>query len=421
MPNNRLVQALDKLEPELRVNIRFPVSDGQAAVRGLFSIRNSVDVLAEGEKKPDMTEQSEAISSFLNPSPDEFHDDCRTFSVSGVPVAAEGGPLLDGKETSEPLKHSTTYRDFAVSGCKPLMLATRETYANLPDELSAGRLHNFDVCRTHAWFVQHKITGKVRVASSRCGFRWCPLCIKTRRYVITQAVSAWLKSKKRPKFLTLTLKHSESSLTEQIDNLYKFFKTLRRRPWFKKRLYGGIWFFQVKKSESDELWHPHLHIVFDGRYLDHDELKQYWREITHTSSIVDIRAIKCPAKAAKYVARYAAAPCNLSDLDIARRVEIVLALHSRRICGTFGNAKVIKLSPGPPPDAEEWQYVGSFFDVIRGAEIYDENREIFDAWKSGEPCPVRTIEPPPPKEFIDSNSENSPEPFRQYLLDFYER
>ena len=105
--------------------------------------------------------------------------------------------------------------------------AVRRVYAVVGTGDPESRLKQYDACRSVAWFVRHNVSGKIRVASSRCGLRWCPLCVKSRRFAIVQSVSKWMTQVKQPKFLTLTLKHSNAPLPHQIDSLYKAFKELK--------------------------------------------------------------------------------------------------------------------------------------------------------------------------------------------------
>lgn len=358
-------------------------------------------------KKTDMTKTR---CNLLSNSP--------SLSNSAVGVAGRRVPQVHQEETSGQPQSLSSYRSFITSGCTRQIAAARLAYDGLNDLKADSRLLSFDSCRTNAWFVRHKVTGEIRVASKRCGLRWCPLCIRTRRFVITAVVAGWLRTADRPKFLTLTLKHNTAPLEKQVSSLYGFFKELKRRPWFKKRLKGGIWFFQVKLSESDGLWHPHLHILFEGKFLPHAELSQKWKEITHGSSVVDIRSVKNPKKVAEYVARYAAAPCDLADLDSERALDVVRALFGRRIVGTFGTGRSIKLTVMPPDDAADWEYMESFSIVMRNAVIGSvDDVVIVTCWRSGESCPILPAKPPP-EPMRAGILIAEPEQFRQAYLPF---
>lgn len=336
-------------------------------------------------------------------------------------IGGADGPSLDSEETSEHPQTAGSYRSFLISGMLKQIIAARNITAHVGTGAQESRLKAFDNCRTNAWFVRHRTTGKVRVASARCHQRWCPLCIKTKRFVITQNVSKWMEPVVQPKFLTLTLKHSSADLSSQIDALYSFWKEMRRRPWFKKRVFGGVWFFQVKMSASDGLWHPHLHILFQGRFLNHDELSKLWKSITHGSSIVDVRAVKNRKKAVEYVARYAAAPAELSDLPHHKAIELVTSLHNRRICGAFGLAKGIKFVSSLPDDAIEWVKLGNFKQIFQGAQYNLIDEEIVKCWKDGTFCSVIPPEPPPVPKQSEIVTPDDVTSYKQLLLEFYER
>ena len=138
-------------------------------------------------------------------------------ALPGVPS------LLDSKETTQHacMKHS--YREFLISGDRQAIAAARALYEQIDARDGKHRTIKFNTCRSFARFVRHKQTGEIRVASSRCKLRWCPLCRRSDRYIITQSVKSWLESGVKGKFLTLTLKHSKAPLSEQIDRLYKSF------------------------------------------------------------------------------------------------------------------------------------------------------------------------------------------------------
>jgi hypothetical protein len=345
---------------------------------------------------------------------DYTSSDCPVPDFPGL-IADGGavGPSLDRQETSEQSEDVSSYRHFITSGCRKQITAARKVYEALDDDKAENRLAAFNSCRSSAYFVRHAKTGKVRVVSSRCGQRWCPLCIRVKSYIIQQSVSAWLKTTPMPKFLTLTLKHTNAPLENQIDALYKAWKELRRVPFFKKRIKGGIWFFQVKISKADGMWHPHIHILCEGRFVEHAELKKMWSKITHGSDIVDIRSVKNPKKVADYVARYAAAPCTLSELDHNDALACVKALHSRRICGTFGTGRKIKLTPKPPEDAKDWIFVGSWSSVINQEYSNQDMAEVIRAWKTGDACSYVPPEPPPMFDAAEKSIKAEPEPFRQ--------
>jgi hypothetical protein len=242
-----------------------------------------------------------------------------------------------------------------------------------------------DSCRRRAWFVRHKETGQVRVVSNACRLRWCPLCSRAHQNLIEHNVKDWLKEAKQPKFLTLTLKHTEAQLAHQVDNLYRFFLRFRRLKEIRKSLHGGVWFFQIKRSESDYLWHPHLHCIIDADYMPHALLSKLWLRTTIGSSVVDIRSVKDDDTIAEYVARYCARPSELKHLGQFDCYELISSMHGRRLCGTWGTAKSIQLTAKCDPDKLAWTRVGDWSYVINMLNDDENARKIFNAWRTNTP------------------------------------
>lgn len=288
-------------------------------------------------------------------------------------------------ETTGHITMPSTYRQHSTSHCIEEVEATRAVYASFDDRAAERRLGSFDTCRHRSWFVRNEDTGMVRVATKSCKLRWCPLCAKKRQWFLVEQVRPWAESVDRLKFLTLTLKHSDAPLRQQIDNLYKFFQKFRKLKYLRDHLYGGIWFFQIKKSERSGQWHPHLHCLIEADYMPHAKLSQLWQRTTLGSTIIDIRPAGDAAKVAEYVGRYSARPSTLADLEQSDRVEVVQALHGRRLMGVWGTARDMALTMKKPDDADQWKYVGQWI-TVHGVLDYDENaRKIFNAWRKDEP------------------------------------
>lgn len=303
---------------------------------------------------------------------------------------------LDTLETSVDSRPPESYRKFCISNCKPEYDATSEAIA-VKDEIDGtNRLKAFNDCRTGAWFARNVVTGKVKVLSSSCKNRWCPMCASTRRWFLSQQVSEWLTSAKDPKFLTLTLKHTRYPLDDQIQKLYDSFKKYRKLKDFKKHVKGGVWFFQIHKAKSDNLWHCHLHCVLDAEWMDKYKLSAAWEVITQDSKIVNIKEVKDPEKMSEYVARYAARPSMLAGLEEPDRLELMTCLHGRRLVGTWGTARAISLRPAKPPDSEDWKHVGYFSTVVAMLGSDSRADSIWQAYKNDseipEDCNLRDIE-----------------------------
>lgn len=289
---------------------------------------------------------------------------------------------LDTLETSGDSRPPESYRKYCITHCQDEYQASLDAYADFDLEDGKSRVVTLEQCRTGAYFVRNRKTAKVKVLSSSCHLRWCPMCSATRRWFLTQQVSDWLTTVRQQKFLTLTVQHYEEPLQKQIDFLYESFKKFRKTKFIKNHVRGGIWFFQIHRAKSDGLWHPHLHCVIDAAWMDKFKISATWEFVTKTSKIINIKEVKNADSMAEYVARYAARPSLLSHLDVPSRYELLQALHGRRLVGTWGNARSITLRPSKPPDADDWVKVGYYRKVIWTMDTDPRARSIWTAFKN---------------------------------------
>lgn len=291
--------------------------------------------------------------------------------------------LLDTQVTSDHPPDSITFHDWKASLNPAQYQRAAQVYSFIDSRDSTKRYERFRECRTTAWFARHRDTGHVRVLSNGCKLRWCPLCANGTRAYISGQVLDWIKHQPQPKFMTLTLRHSAAPLGHQVDSLYKYFRQLKKTGLWRKNVAGGIWFFQLKLSKADCLWHPHLHLLLNSSYIRQNLLSALWRKITKLSCIVDIRAVKDSRKAAEYVARYCSQSADLVPMPFNYAVDCVTELHGRRLCGTFGSARSYSLRISKPTDTHLWQNVGSWWTVTRSHQSDPNARDIWKAWREG--------------------------------------
>ena len=298
---------------------------------------------------------------------------------------------LDPIETSASRKIPETYAEEYCRQHRPQYVAAHELYSSVFNDHGTAIAHRLHECRTRAWFTRHRETGEVRVAANACGLRWCPMCGNARKQYIRGQIKTWLKSADSPKFLTLTLKHTTAPLASQIEHIYRSWRTLRARKEFKARVRGGFWMFEIKKSKDNQTWHPHLHAILDATYIPHAMIRTLWLAITLTSEIVDIRAVTDPLRAAAYVAKYATKPASLEYLKPQSREEVYKALHGRRLCGTWGTLRSVRLTIPPRTDLDDWEQLGSWRDVTERAGYDIVYRRVWDAWLRRQPLPLEHV------------------------------
>lgn len=294
---------------------------------------------------------------------------------------------LDTEETTQHSPTSASYHDYLVTLNPDRYHTAAESYAFLDGRDGTNKADRITSCRSRAWFARNLSTHKVRVLANACRLRWCPLCADATKRLIAKNTLEWLRHQAHAKMLTLTLRHSNAPLAHQVSSLYRFFARFRRQRLLRHNVNGGIWFFQITFSESDQQWHPHLHVAMNSNYISQKDLSELWNRVTGGSYIVDIRQIRNPKKSAEYVARYCSGPCDLTSLDFPQRIELIDALHGRRVCGTFGSAKDLTLRTEKPADRSQWRNVGSFWAVFHMRHTDTNAALIWKAWRFNGPLP----------------------------------
>lgn len=232
---------------------------------------------------------------------------------------------------------------------------------------SVQTLANFDACGSTAVSQWSAKLGRRRLSAYYCHCRHCEPCARSK----ANKIAANLKNKLAAdrgrdfRFITLTLKHTDTPLLDQIKRLFASFKKLRlTKPW-KESQRGGAFMLEVKHDGHS--WHPHLHAVVQGRFVDKVTLSGLWHKVTGDSFIVDIRKIDRGEDAAHYVTKYITKSTNdgvWSNPNLA--AEWVIASRGLRTCNTFGSWRKFPLLD-VDNDPKDWVAEDSLVNLIRRA------------------------------------------------------
>lgn len=229
------------------------------------------------------------------------------------------------------------------------------------------RLQRMMQCGANAWVYARKDGGKHRVQCCYCHDRLCKACGAQRSRRIVQSLCGAMKDRDC-RFVTLTLRHTQTPLCDQITRLYSCFVNLRRHQLWKKHVKGGAAFCEVKRSARDGKWHVHLHMVIEGTWIAQRLLSSAWLAVTGDSHVVDVRPIPHADRVASYISKYATKPIDASVIDNAESLdEAIIALRGRRLCTTFGSWRGTELDPECAPDESEWTLIGRLDAVCRAA------------------------------------------------------
>jgi len=242
------------------------------------------------------------------------------------------------------------------------------------------RFVRFCRCGSAAWVVKHP--GKpfeYKVMSDYCHDRFCLPCAAIRARTIAGNLAAALEGQ-QVRFVTLTLRSEPGDpLSPLLDRLHYCFARLRRHQWWASRVDGGICILEVKYVATSRRWHPHLHLLVQGRYLPQPELAALWLKYTQDSYIVDVRMVRGTGLLTHYVTKYVAKPGDYTTLHSPLLLlEMVKSLQGRRLCSTFGHWRGFRLLDRG--EAVGWLFVDTLAGIFWAArEGDDEARRILHA------------------------------------------
>lgn len=286
------------------------------------------------------------------------------------------------KKTSEQSPRDRQNRGYVfrkhLAACDRLELWLR---MRCPDEKLKTRAL---ACGTDAWIDQSPSTGRFRLRCNRCNWRCCPLC-RVRwgmgvRDKINFAVAAVPAD--RRKLATFTLRSSNAPLADSVKNLWQAFRRLRQRTFWKKAVSGSIAVLEVTLNANTGQWHPHLHVILDAAYMDQKALSREWLQVTLTSKIVDIRALRSFTEVAKYVTKYLLKATELpASASAAQEDELYGLFRKARFVRYAGTLRPQKgEEPWRPEYPTDWHPYKPLAAVLAGIVLDDpEAQQVLDA------------------------------------------
>lgn len=177
-----------------------------------------------------------------------------------------------------------------------------------------------------------------------CHDRFCPICARKRSAEKASLLSLQVKEALEQhggasvRFLTLTLVNPPlGELKEALDLLQASWRKLRRTKYFRERVLGGFLSLEITYNSKTRTWHPHLHVLLIGRFIEQGWLADTWEKYTG-ARIVDIRRTGNLDKQVKEVVKYVTKLTEDSDIfsEVGVFYELQKVLHGRRTISTFG-------------------------------------------------------------------------------------
>jgi Replication protein len=231
------------------------------------------------------------------------------------------------------------------------------------------QMEAFEHCGSGMHVMYSPSLKRWKLAANYCHSRHCVPCAKAKAAKIAANMQAQMARRKNAKFrfVTLTLRHVNMPLADQLRRLYASFGKLRKMGIWKRSQTGGVATLEVKWSPTTRLWHPHLHVITEGNFIDQRDLSEAWLKITGDSNIVDVRSINKDRDVAWYLAKYitkGTSPEAWADDDAAQ--EWVIATKGVRVAATFGSWRGVKLME-KPADPKDWRDHGRLVNIVRSA------------------------------------------------------
>lgn len=207
--------------------------------------------------------------------------------------------------------------------------------ASVPNAPWQSRVHRLVGCCANPC-AGITTAGSVGVVWFRCRDRLCPTCARARSRQVEKRVAAAVRAADSLRFLTLTLRSTTAPLADEVRRLYDAFRAMRRLAEWKAHVTGGVAVLEITRNEKTGQWHPHLHVLVDGKFWHQSRISQAWLQVTGDSQVVDIRAVRSRREAGRYIAKYAAKPADLAAWPMHAIAEFAAAIHRRRMVLTFG-------------------------------------------------------------------------------------
>ena len=222
-----------------------------------------------------------------------------------------------------------------------------------PDDTKTAR-RLAECCNTV--FVIHDPTGgKTSPWMPRCQCRLCPFCGRGRTAKVAAKVLPLISGLKVARHITLTYRSRQQDLGRQLNDLRAAFTKFRKHPMVASRIRGGVYSIEITRDVETELWHPHLHVLYDGDYFPQKLLSSLWRQHMRGGIITWITKVDDNNAAAWEISKYVNKPPPAAAWPAAAIRSYAHAVRSTRMLQTFGtlhNRKVDSADTPPDPKPE---------------------------------------------------------------------
>lgn len=236
--------------------------------------------------------------------------------------------------------------------------------------ISHSRKAAFRKCGSNHLILRHREDQqRFKIVPQHCHDRLCVPCGADRRATIQANLNS-LVSEREHRFLTLTIRHAHETLEYLVHRLYRCFRRLRQKSLWRDRVDGGAAFLEISYTVETDTWHPHLHVLLDGRYIPKADLQQAWLDVTGDSKNADIRIVRSKRQVISYITKYATKPLPTPVIRMEWLLhEAIPVLAGRRTILTFGTWSRWQILKKPTDDL--WELYDDLDHVRYLADCYD--------------------------------------------------
>jgi hypothetical protein len=251
--------------------------------------------------------------------------------------------------------------------------------AMLLANVSYSRREAFRTCGAGFWLMQNRRDPKAyRACPDYCHDRFCERCQDLRSKCIREGLKTQLTAT-HYRFLTLTIRHTDLPLSEQLTHLYRSFRRLRGTKLWQAVVDGGIAFLELTRNVDQGQWHPHLHCILSGKWIPAVELQTAWKKATGDSHVIDIRLVRDKMQVATYVSKYATKAYTHRDhYPQSCLVEAIHALRGRRTVISFGTQAPLKTRMATA--AGDWDCICHANELATTDRFDDATRQQIRDW-----------------------------------------
>lgn len=320
-------------------------------------------------------------------------------------------PLLDPRETKRdfelvpppdaPGVDRSWATSFETSGEGPRRRRILAAFQRL--HLPRKRLTTFAECGSHPWVAEIcDPSPRYVVVSNRCRDRFCGTCARIKSSTIAENLERHVDGRTL-RFITFTLKAGPMSLSRMITQLYDSFRRLRQNKVWARTQRGGASFLEVKIGSGSGQWHPHLHVLCEGKYVRVHDLRDAWNRITGGSHQVWIELVRDRKKMARYVTKYVSKPFDPAAIRSDDKLdELLIAMSGTHSALTFGTWRGIRLCK--TVHDHQYTFIASV-EVLQyrvwardhdAIVIWNRLCETYDRLDRRKTLPPSTRAPPPP-------------------------